>query len=93
MDKSDSISAMEAFEFADRKTGEFYESQKRLATEHAVFEDTGKGEAVRATSKTEGSLLSSLIVLRIGPAKKLQMIQPGMRCLQGKKTWSRRSMH
>jgi hypothetical protein len=70
MDKSDSISAMEAFEFADRKTGEFYESQKRLATEHAVFEDTGKGEAVRAPSKTEGSLLSSLIVLRIGPSQK-----------------------
>ena len=41
-DKSDSISAMEAFTYAQRKTAAFYESQKRLATEHAVFEDTGK---------------------------------------------------
>jgi hypothetical protein len=31
-DKSDSVSAMEAFEYADRKTAAFYESQKRLAT-------------------------------------------------------------
>ncbi len=33
-DKNDAISAMEAFQYADRKTAEFYESQKRLATEH-----------------------------------------------------------
>ena len=49
VDKSDSVSAMEAFEYADRKTAAFYESQKRLATEHAVFEDTGHGEAVRSS--------------------------------------------
>ena len=36
------------FEYADRKTAAFYESQKRLATEHAVFEDTGKNDPVRA---------------------------------------------
>ena len=44
IDKSDSINAMEAFQYAQRKTAAFYESQKRLATEHPVFEDTGKGE-------------------------------------------------
>ena len=44
VDKNESISALEAFQYADRKTAEFYASQKRLATEHAVFEDTGKGE-------------------------------------------------
>ncbi len=49
-DKSDSISAMEAFAYADRKTADFYTTQKRLATEHAEFEDTGKGEAVRAAT-------------------------------------------
>src|SRR6185437_3029712 len=38
-DKSESINAMEAFTYASRKTAEFYESQKRLATEHAVFND------------------------------------------------------
>src|ERR1700730_8780204 len=35
VDKSESISAMEAFQYAERKTAGFYESQKRLATEHA----------------------------------------------------------
>ena len=34
MDKNEAISALEAFQYADRKTAEFYESQKRLATEH-----------------------------------------------------------
>ena len=47
VDKSDSISALEAFEYAARKTAEFYSSEKRLATEHAVFNDLGYGEAVR----------------------------------------------
>ena len=47
-DKNEAISAMEAFQYADRKTAEFYESQKRLATEHPQFEDTGKAEPVRA---------------------------------------------
>jgi hypothetical protein len=69
-DKSDSISAMEAFSYAQRKTAAFYESQKRLATEHAVFEDTGKSEAVREPSRSEGALLTGFTVLRIGAAQK-----------------------
>ena len=47
VDKSDSISAMEAFTYAAKKTAAFYDSQKRLATEHAVFNDVGTGEPVR----------------------------------------------
>ena len=43
-DKNESVSALEAFHFAERKTTEFYDTQKRLSTEHAVLEDTGKGE-------------------------------------------------
>ena len=71
-DKNESISALEAFVYADRKTAEFYESQKRLATEHPVFEDTGKKEAVRAasTESGEGQLAASFVVLRLGAAQK-----------------------
>ena len=71
VDKSDSISAMEALTYADRKTAAFYESQKRLATEHAVFEDTGHGEAVKvsAAEGREGALLASMTVVRIGAAQ------------------------
>jgi hypothetical protein len=71
VDKSDSISALEAFEYAARKTAEFYTTQKRLATEHAVFEDTGKGAAVRAPSldSGEGRMLSSMTLVRFGDAQ------------------------
>jgi hypothetical protein len=70
VDKSDSISAMEAFEYADRKTANFYESQKRLATEHAEFEDTGRGQPVRSPDKPEGTMLSTFTVLRMGASQK-----------------------
>ena len=60
------------------RTAEFYDSQKRLATEHAVFEDTGKDEPVRAASTDtgEGLLLSSFTLLRLGAAQKAAPIRP-----------------
>ena len=86
VDKSESISAMEAFQYADRKTAAFYESQKRLATEHAVFQDTGHGEAVRsgAMQGREGALMSSMTVVRIG-ASQAAMNDPAKRELLAKK--------
>jgi hypothetical protein len=45
IDKNGSISALEAFQFADRKTKAFYEEQKRIATEHPVLEDSNKAGA------------------------------------------------
>jgi len=71
-DKNEAISALEAFQSADRKTVAFYESQKRLATEHAVFEDAGKKEAVRAASAEsgEGLLMANFILIRLGAAQK-----------------------
>jgi len=68
-DKSDSISAMEAFNYAAKKTAAFYDSQKRLATEHAVFNDTGAGEPVRQAGDGQGSLLSSFTLLRLGTSQ------------------------
>ena len=64
-DKSDSVSALEAFTYATRKTTGFYDSQKRLATEHAVFDDTGRGEPVREAGNGQGALLSSFTLLRL----------------------------
>lgn len=71
LDKNDAISALEAFEYADRKTIAFYEDQKRIATEHAVFEDTGKSQPVRAasTESGEGLLLSNFTLIRFGAAQ------------------------
>ena len=53
-DKNDTVSALEAFRYAERKTAQFYETQKRIATEHALLEDTGKGEGVRQPSPENG---------------------------------------
>jgi hypothetical protein len=68
-DKSDSISAMEAFTYATKKTAAFYDSQKRLATEHAVFDDAGHGEPVREAGNGQGALMSSFALLRLGASQ------------------------
>ncbi len=67
-DKNDTVSALEAFHYAQRKTTEFFDSQKRLATEHSVLEDTGKGEGERTPSADngEGKLASVFPVVRMG---------------------------
>jgi hypothetical protein len=87
VDKNDAISALEAFQYATRKTNDFYESQKRLATEHAVFDDTGKNpEGVRAasTESGQGAILSSFTLVRIGAAQKAAA-DPAKRALLDKK--------
>jgi hypothetical protein len=67
-DKNESISALEAFRFAQTKTTEFFDTQKRLATEHSVIEDTGKGSGERtATAENgEGKLAAAFTVVRLG---------------------------
>jgi hypothetical protein len=71
-DKNDVVTALEAFRFAGRQTTAFFETQKRLATEHAVLEDTGQGEGVREPSSENGQglLASSFPLLRIGQAQR-----------------------
>jgi len=64
-DKSDTISALEAFTYAAKKTADFYDSQKRLATEHPVFDDVGSGEPVREADARQGAFLSSFTLLRL----------------------------
>ena len=72
LDKNEAITALEAFQYATKKTAAFYESQKRLATEHAVFDDTGHHDPVRepASDTGEGQLLSSFTLIRLGAAQK-----------------------
>jgi len=86
VDKNESISALEAFQYATRKTAAYYESEKRLATEHAVFEDTGKGDPVRAPASEsgEGLMLSSFTLVRFGSAERAAN-DPVKRALLAKK--------
>jgi hypothetical protein len=83
-DKSDSISAMEAFIYATTKTTAFYDSQKRLATEHAVFDDVDHAEPVRAAGNGQGALMSSFTLLRLGTSQQAAN-DPAKRALLAKK--------
>ncbi|WP_321474853.1 C13 family peptidase [uncultured Paludibaculum sp.] len=55
-DKNETVTALEAFNYAKQKTAGFYETQKRLATEHSVLDDN--------------SLAARLAVVRFGAAQK-----------------------
>ncbi|HYL35009.1 MAG TPA: hypothetical protein VEV17_03735 [Bryobacteraceae bacterium] len=67
-DKNETVSALEAFIYADQKTAQFYETQKRLATEHPMLEDTGQGDGARKPSPENGQglLASHFTMLRLG---------------------------
>src|SRR4029077_1207907 len=47
-DKNEVVSAFAAFENTEQKTTKNLESEKHLATEHPLIEDTGKGEGQKA---------------------------------------------
>jgi hypothetical protein len=67
-DKNDSISALEAFRYAQAKVTKFFETENRLATEHAVIEDAGKGEGVKDPSAENGEGLAAgrFALVRLG---------------------------
>lgn len=67
-DKNDVITALEAFRYAEQKTSKFFETQNRLATEHALLEDTGKGEGTKspAPENGQGMLAQRFALLHIG---------------------------
>jgi hypothetical protein len=87
VDKNESISALEAFQYATAKTNAFYDSQKRLATEHAVFIDTRKGEVVRVASRETGAgrLLANVTLVRLGGQGAAVSNNPAKRSLLAKK--------
>lgn len=70
-DKNETVSALEAFNYASNKTAEFYDTQKRLATEHPTLEDTGQGDGERKPSPENGEGLKAaqFSLLRIGTAQ------------------------
>jgi hypothetical protein len=45
VDKNETISALEAFQYAEKKTALFYSEQKRLATEHPQIDDQQRASA------------------------------------------------
>jgi hypothetical protein len=70
-DKNEVITALEAFRYAEAKASKFFEDLKRLATEHALIEDAGKGEGVKlpSTENGEGLTAGRFALLHTGSAQ------------------------
>ncbi len=70
-DKNQAISSLEAYRYATREVARYYESMKRLATEHATIEDLGDSDGAReATPETgQGLLAAAIVVRRLGQAR------------------------
>jgi hypothetical protein len=85
-DKNEAISALEAYRYASQKTATFYDSQKRLATEHPLLEDTGRGDGVRTPTLEdgEGRRAAAFTLLRFGAAQTAAM-DPAKQKLLAKK--------
>lgn len=65
-DKNGTVSALEAFRYAESKTAAYFESEKLLATEHALLSDSGSEKAVRDPSPENGQglIAASFSVMR-----------------------------
>ena len=69
-DKNEIITVLEAFRYAEGKTTKFYDELKRLSTEHALIEDTGKGDGVKSATveNGQGLLAGRFALLHTGSA-------------------------
>src|SRR4051794_11099887 len=65
-DKNGTVSALEAFTYAQRKTAGYFESEKLLATEHSMIADNGRSDGLRtiSTADREGALAASFPLIR-----------------------------
>ena len=72
-DKNQTLTALEAFKYAETKTAAYFTEQKRLATEHPVLEDTGKGEGVKDPSPANGKgvVAGRFPILHLGSVQSL----------------------
>jgi hypothetical protein len=85
-DKNGTISALEAFRYADRKTAAYFESEKLLATEHAQLTDTGKASAVRDPKPENGNgLLAAAFPLIRPQTESAKAANPAKQRLLSKK--------
>lgn len=67
-DKNETVTAIEAYAYAARRTKEYYEQEKRIATEQSVLNDIGSGNGVRdpGADNGQGLLAAAFPMLRLG---------------------------
>lgn len=75
--KNGTVSALEAFRYANQKVAAYFDSEKLLATEHALLTDNGSAEAARdpGPGNGEGLLAASFPILR-PPVESVQALSP-----------------
>jgi hypothetical protein len=85
-DKNQTLTAMEAYRYARQKTKDFFDNAKRLATEHSLLEDTGKGNGENDPSPAngQGMVATRFPVLKLGAAS-AQAATPAKQALLKKK--------
>ena len=85
-DKNGAVSALEAFRYTERKTASYFENEKLLATEHAIFTDTGSANAVRDPKPENGQgLLAAAFPLIRPPLQNTAQVGAGKQTLLNKK--------
>ncbi|HUS05559.1 MAG TPA: hypothetical protein VMZ52_04655 [Bryobacteraceae bacterium] len=73
-DKNEVISALEAFRFAEQKTKQFYETQKRLSTEHALL-DGGDQQGPLLAGRFPVLKIGSIQAAAKDPAKQALLVK------------------
>ena len=84
-DKNGAITTLEAFRYATHKTAAYYESEKLLATEHAMMTDAGTAKAVRDPNAENGQGLLAARFAVIRPEAEAKNTTPGKQRLVSKK--------
>ena len=59
-DKNEVITALEAYRYAESKTTKYYETNKRLATEHPMITDTASSNGFRTPDPTKGEAINAM---------------------------------
>lgn len=85
-DKNGTVSALEAYAYAQRKTAAYFEAEKLLATEHAMISDTGTANAVRDPKPENGNgLLAAAFTIIRPEAEGASSLSPDKQKLLAKK--------
>jgi len=67
VNKDERVSVYEAFDYARRQVGRFYEENNRLMTEHAILDDNGDGagthDAEKSKNPADGSLAAGAFLM------------------------------
>lgn len=85
-DHNGSVSALEAFEYARRKTAAYFEAEKLLATEHPMISDNGSSTGLRdpKAAGTNTFMAAAFPVLR-APSENAAALNPEKQQLVSKK--------